>query len=66
MSTKAKSTKAKKSTVKSQQSTVVSGPLSSKDLRAALKGKNATERNALRRANAVAVKAANKAKALQA
>ena len=67
-STKAKSTKAKsvkKSTDNSPQLTV-SKPLTARDLRAALKGKNATERNALRRANALAVKAANKAKALQA
>lgn len=59
---KVKRTKAKKSTVNSQQSTVVSGPLSSKELRAALKGKPAAERNQLRRANALAVKNARKAK----
>lgn len=59
---KAAKVESKKSTDNSQQSTVVSGPLTSKDLRLALKGKNATERNQLRRANALAVKNARKAK----
>ena len=60
---KAEKPKAEK---KSKQSTVDSQPLTARELRAALKGKNATERNQLRRANALAVKNERKAKAAQA
>lgn len=49
-----------------QATPVISSALTDRELRALLKGKPAAERNAIRRSNSLAVKAENKAKAVQA